>query len=115
VAASGLQPKNGKCDIQMVRLLKRPEAENDLDDIWFYIAQDNPQEADRFLDRIQATLLTLVEFPHMGTSRDELKPDLCSFSMGNYLIFYFPLEDGIDVVRVLHGARELEAIFKTDT
>lgn len=85
MAASALQPKNGKFKIQMVRLLKRPEAENDLDDIWFYIAQDNPQEADRFLDQIQATLLTLVEFPHMGTSRDELKQDLRSFSIGSYI------------------------------
>jgi toxin ParE1/3/4 len=36
----------------MPRLLKRPEVENDLDDIWWYIAQDSPQNADRFLDRI---------------------------------------------------------------
>jgi toxin ParE1/3/4 len=98
----------------MVRLLKRPEAENDLADIWWHIAQDKPQEADRLLDRIQETLLMLTKFPHMGISREGLKPNLHSFSVGNYLIFYFPLEDGIEVVRVLHGARELDAIFQID-
>jgi toxin ParE1/3/4 len=96
----------------MARLLKRPEAANDLEDIWWYIAQDNPQEADRLLDRIQEKLLLLVEFPHMGISQDELVSGLRSSTVGNYLIFYFPLEDGIDVVRVLHGARELETIFQ---
>ena len=36
----------------MPRILKRPEAENDLDEIWLYIAQDNPKSADRFLDHL---------------------------------------------------------------
>jgi toxin ParE1/3/4 len=95
----------------MARMLKRPEAENDLDDIWWYIAQDNPKEADQLLDRIQEKLFLLIEFPHMGTSRDELVPGLRSTTVENYLLFYFPLEDGIDLVRVLHGARELDILF----
>ena len=94
----------------MPRLLKRPEAENDLDEIWGYIAQDNPDNADRFLDRIQERFLALADFPQMGTSRDELKAGLRSQPVGNYLIFYFPLADGIEVVRVLHGARDVESL-----
>lgn len=105
-------PRNKqKAEIPMPHLLKKPEAESDLDEIWLHIAQDSPNNADRFLDRIQETCWTLAEFPHMGTSRNELKAGLRSQSVGNYLIFYFPLEDGIDIVRVLHGAREIERLF----
>jgi toxin ParE1/3/4 len=98
----------------MVRVFKRPEAETDLEDIWWYIAQNNLLDADKFLDRLQEKLLKLAEFPQMGTSRDELRPSLRSFSAGNYLVFYFPLSDGIDIVRILHGARDLEAIFQSE-
>ncbi len=96
----------------MPRLLKRPEAESDLDEIWWYIAQDSQHNADRFLDRIQEKCWVLAEFPQMGTSRDEIRQDLRSQPVGNYLIFYFPLEDGIGVVRVLHGSsRDIENLF----
>lgn len=95
----------------MPRLLKRPEAENDLDEIWFYIAQDSPANADRFLDRIQERCWALADFPKMGVSRNELRAGLRSQSIGNYLIFYFPLVDGVDIVRVLHGSRDIESLF----
>ncbi len=98
----------------MVRIFKRPEAETDLEDIWWYIAQNNLLDADKFLDRLQEKLLKLAEFPQMSTSRDALRPSLRSFSVGNYLVFYFPLGDGIDIVRILHGARDLEAIFQSE-
>jgi len=98
----------------MPRLLKRPEAESDLDEIWWYIAQDSPHNADRLLDRIQERCLALADFPQMGASRDEIKTGLRSQPVGNYLIFYFPLEDGIDIVRVLHGSRDVDAIFHPD-
>jgi len=45
----------------MPRLLKRPEAENDLEEIWWYIAQDSPKNADSFLDRIQESCLALTQ------------------------------------------------------
>ena len=98
----------------MPRVLKRPEAESDLDEIWWYIAQDSPDNADRFLDRLQERCRALADFPQIGTRRDDLKTGLRSHPCGHYLIFYFPLEDGIDVVRVLHGARDLEALFDPD-
>lgn len=77
----------------MPRLLKRPEAESDLEEIWWFIAQDSPDNADRFLDRIQESCLALADFPQLGVSREELKTDLRSQPVGNYLIFYFPLEN----------------------
>lgn len=95
----------------MSRLLIRPEAKIDLDDIWFYIAQDSPNNADRFLNQIQETSLSLANFPHMGTIRNELKANLRSHPIGNYLIFYFPLENGIDIVRVIHQSRNIGILF----
>jgi toxin ParE1/3/4 len=55
--------------------------------------------------------LALAGFPKMGVSREELRTDLRSQPVGNCLIFYFPLEDGIDIVRVLHGSRDIENLF----
>jgi toxin ParE1/3/4 len=92
----------------MPQILKRPEAECDLEEIWWYIAQDSPNNANRFLDRIQESCLALANFPLLGTSRDELMADLRCQPVGSYLIFYFPLKDGIDIIRVLHGSRDIE-------
>jgi toxin ParE1/3/4 len=95
----------------MALVVKRPLAEQDLDEIWWYIAQDNPDAADRLLDKIEASCQTLAEFPPMGLSRDELYPGPCSLPVGKYLIFYVPVAGGIEVVRVLSGLRDIAAFF----
>jgi len=92
-------------------LLKRPQAEADLDDIWWYIAEDSPKNADKFLDLIQKKCELIADFPSLGESCDELIDGLLSFPAGNYIIFYFPLEDGVDIVRVIHGSRDTSALF----
>lgn len=94
----------------MPQVLKRPQAETDLDEIWWFIAQDNPDNADRFLDKIEERCQALAQFPHLGVSREELVPALRSLPVGNYLIFYLPIEDGIEVVRVLPGMRDIDAM-----
>lgn len=95
----------------MPKVLRRPQAEADLDDIWWYIAQDNPDAADLFLDKIEERLYALAQFPDMGITRDELMPLLRSMGIGNYLIFYLPLADGIEVVRILSGVRDIDPLF----
>ena len=55
-----------------------------------------------------------AEFPGMGCRRDELSPGLRSVVMGSYLIFYRPLEDGIRLMRVAHGSRDLPSLFDLD-
>jgi toxin ParE1/3/4 len=94
-----------------LRVLKRPLAESDLDDIWWYIAQDNQEAADRLLDRIEERCRALARFPEMGVNREELMPDLRSLPVGSYLIFYLPIEHGIEIVRVLPGMRDIDAFF----
>jgi toxin ParE1/3/4 len=97
----------------MPRIIRSPEARADVDDIAWYIAQDNLDAALRFLDTIDDKLKLLASFPGAGTAREELAAGLRSLPVGNYLIFYKPsAKGGIEVVRVLHGARNLRRIFK---
>jgi toxin ParE1/3/4 len=65
------------------------------------------------VDKLEQTCKALAKNPLMGTARDELLPNLRCFSVGNYVIYYRPVADGIDVVRVLHGARDESNLFGT--
>jgi toxin ParE1/3/4 len=95
----------------MARVERRPQAEADILDIWLYITEDSLLDADRWVDRLDETFTLWSRQPLMGRARDSLAPGLRSFAFGRYVVFYLPLPDGIDVVRVLHGARDLEAVF----
>jgi toxin ParE1/3/4 len=98
----------------MGRLVVRPQALADLDDIFDYIAEDSLDQAIAFTRKLYGQMETLAANPGMGRSRSELLPGLRSFPYGNYLIFYIPLNDGADIVRVLNGARFIESLFKDD-
>jgi toxin ParE1/3/4 len=95
----------------MARVLKRPRAQADLTEIWEFIAEDSESRADAFIDRLDQSLGALAANPLIGRARDELSPNLRSFPFGRYVIFYLPLPDGIEIIRVLHGARDLGVIF----
>ena len=91
-----------------VRLL--PQAEADLDDIWYYIALDDPDAATRTVDGILARLRVLASFPGAGRDREELYPGLRSWPINNYVVFY-TVGDDIRVGRILHGHRDVQRIF----
>jgi len=95
----------------MPRIIRRPLALHDLDEIWDYIAQDNPDPAGQFIDKIEEKCLLLADYPKIGTSCDTLYPSLRFLVVDKYLVFYLPLDEGIELVRVLHGARDLENLF----
>ncbi len=67
--------------------------------------------ADALLRQLAGTMRTLAGNPLMGRSREDLLPGLRSFAVGSYIIFYRPVERGIEVARVLHGARDIPALF----
>jgi toxin ParE1/3/4 len=97
----------------MPRIIRSSEAKADVQEIAWYIAQDNLDAALRFFNLIDEKLKLLAAFPGAGTARDELAPGLRSFPVGNYLIVYRRIKGGeIEVVRILHGARNLRKIFK---
>jgi toxin ParE1/3/4 len=83
----------------------------DLYEIHEYVARDNPPAADRLIDRLKDQFRLLARQPLMGQARPELAPDLRSFGVGNYVIFYRPAQDGIEVARVIHGARDVDSLF----
>lgn len=89
------------------RPLKSPQAEIDLMAIWDYIAADNLPAADALLGRIEATFNMLAETPFAGRDRSDLRAELRSFPVRNYLIFYMPTPDGVEVVRVMHGRQDI--------
>lgn len=91
----------------MNRIVFTELSEDDLLDIWVRIAIDNEAAADRLVDEIHNVTYKLVSFPHMGRAADELRPGARAFVHGDYLIVYQPMEYGIAVLRVAHGAREL--------
>ncbi len=87
------------------------QARLDLKAIFHYIAQENPDAAAQVLRMIDAKAHALVEMPHMGQSAEELTTGLRRFPAGSFVIFYRESSSGIEVVRVLHGARDIEAAF----
>ena len=98
----------------MPQVTRRPLAETDILEIWDYIADDSLAAADRWVDHLDEQFRVLATQPSMGRARDELAPDVRSFPFGRYVIFYMLLDDGIDVVRVLHGARDIDAVFNAE-
>ncbi|HEV3317804.1 MAG TPA: type II toxin-antitoxin system RelE/ParE family toxin [Candidatus Angelobacter sp.] len=92
-----------------------PEAETDLDDIWYYIAKESNsiQIADRFSESIANRFFLLATNPHIGRSRDEdLRPGLRSFPVGQYVIIYRIEDNNVLVLRVIRGSRNIEALFR---
>ena len=93
----------------MPHVERSPDAEQDLIEIGVYIAEQsgNEETAYRFLDTIDETCALLARHPEMGELREEFSTGLYrSFTVGNYVIFYRAIPGGVQVARVLHGARD---------
>ena len=88
----------------------RPKAVSDLEAIADAISSAHPRAADQSLDDIYRKLQLLGESPEMGPSRDDIRPGMRIVPAGNYLIFYRLIGRDAEVVRVLHGARDLKQI-----
>jgi len=84
----------------------------DLHSIRRYIQQDSVAAARRMVDRIEATCEQLAANPRLGERRVDFGEAIRIFSVGNYVVFYRPADRGIEVIRVLHGARDYESLFE---
>jgi toxin ParE1/3/4 len=98
----------------MAVVVIRPLALGDLAEIWAYIADDRVASADAFAASIDKKFHGLARHPGMGRARPELSKGLRSFVVGRYVIFYLSLPNGIDVVRVLHGARDIDTVLQDE-
>ena len=87
-------------------------AEEDLREIWAYVAEHNTEAASKLIKEITGKFAVLRDFPEMGRKQDRLLVNLRSFVVRDYLIFYQPFEDSVEILRVLHGSRDIESIFE---
>lgn len=91
------------------------DAEADLDEIWLFIVEEgaDPAAAQRVVETITIRFDTLSDHPRMGRSRDDLRPGMRSHVVGDHVIFYRIVEDDdVLVLRVLHGRRDIPALFR---
>lgn len=98
------------------RVIKHERALRDLEHRSEYIRQHNPRAALRFLDAAEATIRQLAALPGSGTRYEPDHPALAELRFfpitrfKNDLVFYQPLPDGIEVLRILHGAQDIHRI-----
>jgi toxin ParE1/3/4 len=95
----------------VLAIVLTPRANADLGEIWMFVAADNPAQADDFIDLIDEKFQNLSRQPGLGRRREELAAGLRSFPVGRYVIFYLQVQDCLRIVRVLHGARDVDAVF----
>jgi toxin ParE1/3/4 len=96
----------------MTRVEITHPARDDLEAIWAYIARDSAESADRLVDRIHELCLLYASQPEAGTRADHFGPGLRYFSAGNYVVFFRHESDSLLVIRVLHGARHIDDLFR---
>jgi toxin ParE1/3/4 len=100
----------------MPHIYYRPQVSDDIVSITLRIRVDSPDSADRFLDRLHPTLMELAKMPGKGSTkrfRAAALSDVRTWRVQgfpNYLICYRPLSDGIEVLAILHGARDLRRL-----
>jgi toxin ParE1/3/4 len=80
-----------------------------VDSISAYVAADNGKAAEELLDRFGKVFEMLVQNPQAGRRRPDLGQNVRSFAVDNYVIFYIPQSAGIDIIRVMHGRRDIDA------
>jgi toxin ParE1/3/4 len=88
-----------------------PEADDDLVGIAAVIARDKPDAARRWVQKIRDVCSTLSTQPELGELRKGFGVADCrSFSVGSYVIFFRPVDNGIEVARIVHGSRDMRNI-----
>ena len=93
----------------MGSVTKRPLALVDLAEIWSFIADDSPANADRFVEKLDTKLKLLATHPQIGRLRPELLAQMRSFPYARHVVFFLAQPAGIEIVPVLHSGRDIHA------
>lgn len=87
------------------------EALRDMEQILDYLTNTNISAGEKFLEEFSKKCRYLIQFPLMGRSYREIRPYLRGLPMKNYIIFYRLTEQGLEIMRVIKGERDLDALF----
>ena len=100
----------------MGSISRRPEFKEDLFQIWSYIASDSVARADAFLAELEGKFRLLSDSPFIGVQKLPNFPRVHVFPYKSYLIVYEPSEQpgGVDLIRLLHGARDWRRLLEFD-
>lgn len=93
-----------------------PLAISDLKGIRDYIALDSPEMAEKYLKKLYDRCISIADFPDSGAElakRITTKVKYRYIVIDDYIIFYLATDASIRIIRVLHGSRDIESIFKT--
>jgi toxin ParE1/3/4 len=96
----------------MAQVLKTPRAQADLEAILEELESKSPPAAERFATRVDRKCLALGRIPELGRARAEILPGLRSTPVGKYVLFYRLRGEVVEVLRILHGRRDLGRILK---
>jgi toxin ParE1/3/4 len=98
----------------MARAQVSDDAERDLLSIWRYLADYGPASATRLIHSFYEQFALLSEHPRLGQARPDIRADLRHFPVKRYVILYRVIPDGVEIVRVVHGSRDLGALFEPE-
>src|SRR3979490_2834407 len=97
------------------KLIYRPRAEEDLEAIYRFIAQDSPARAFSFIAQIQERCDLLRDSPEQGRARPDLRPGLRVVPYGRSVVIAYQFtSDPIEVVRIFYGGQDYETIMSGD-
>ena len=103
----------------MARVIKRVAAKRDLTDHFVFLGENASVDvARRFLHAANVSFQALAQMPELGAQRSFRNPRFSTVrawpvkGFERYLIFYRPLSDGVEILRIIHGAREIERLFR---
>lgn len=89
-------------------VLRSADAENDLIRLWLHIAEHSPKAADKYIWRIQEACEDIAQFPNKGMPRLDLGEHCRKLVVGDYVVFYDHLPDGIFILRIFHGKEDID-------
>ncbi|CAN5810800.1 type II toxin-antitoxin system RelE/ParE family toxin [soil metagenome] len=94
----------------MATVVYSPQSIKDLAEIWDYVAHGSPEQADKLIERFRLKLQYLAQYNLLGRPRPELADHCRSAPVGRYGIYYRPIEDGIELLRLIHASRDIKRI-----
>lgn len=101
-------------------IFRRPQAIAAIIEQAAYIGEESPAAAERFLDAVESTLKHLERMPYLGSPYLSSNPRLANLrvmrveSFANHLLFYQAQANAIELVHLLHGARDINQVLQEE-